>query len=258
MILAILQVRTSSSRLPNKVLLPVLDKPMLIRQIERIKKSKLIDKLVVATSIDISDNPIEKLCIDNHIEYFRGSLNDVLERFYDCAQKYKPEHIVRLTGDCPVIDPEILDKTIEYHLNNDFDYTSNGYEPVFPDGLDVEAFKYECLTKAQKEASLPSHREHVTQFIHTQKDIYKLGNYKETKNLSHLRWTVDEPEDFILITKIYEELYPQNPDFKMQDILDLLDKKPELTQINSKFERNEGLKKSIDKDKEFLKNKNVQ
>jgi glutamate-1-semialdehyde-2,1-aminomutase len=244
MILAILQARLSSSRLPGKVLKSILGKPMLLHQIERIKRSKLIDKIVIATSEDITDNPIEELCLNNNIEYFRGSLHDVLDRFYQTAKIYQPQHIVRLTGDCPLIDSNVIDKVIETHLNGNFDYTSNTLQPTFPDGLDVEIFTYHCLKEAWQHASLLSQREHVTPFIYENNSRYKIKNVRSDDDLSYLRWTVDEKLDFELVSKIYQGLYNKNTEFSYKDILQFLEKYPELKTYNTQFHRNEGLKKS--------------
>jgi len=254
MIHAILQARTSSTRLPGKVLKPILGHPMLSLQIERIQRSKKIDKLIVATSNDRSDNDIENLCINIQIPCFRGSLDDVLDRFYQTAMQYKPEHVVRLTGDCPLIDPEIIDKVINFFFECDFDYATNSMVPcTFPDGLDVEIFRFTVLEKAWHEAILPSHREHVTPFIRLHPEMFKVGYYKNEADLSHLRWTVDEPEDFEFVSQIYKELYPQKPTFITEDILELINRKPSLLEINSHVERNLGAKESAETDKLFLK-----
>jgi len=254
MILAILQARVSSSRLPNKVLKSILGKPMLLHQIKRIQNSKTIDQLVVATSVDASDNDIEQMCLDNNIEVFRGDLDNVLDRFYQCAKQYNPTHIVRLTGDCPLADWHIIDKTIQAHLDNDFDYTNNSLKPAFPDGLDVEVMTMKSLEIAWKKAKLPSEKEHVTYYINQRKEEFKIGHFHNSKDLLHLRWTVDEPEDFIFVEKVYDYLYHDNPIFLMDDVLELLNKQPELLKINNRFEANEGMKKSLKEDKEFLKN----
>ena len=254
MILAILQARTSSTRLPGKVLKPILGRPMLSLQIERIQRSKKIDKLIVATSNERSDNDIGNLCINIQIPCFRGSLDDVLDRFYQTATQYKPEHVVRLTGDCPLIDPEIIDKVINFYFEGDFDYATNSMDPyTFPDGLDVEVFRFTVLEKAWHEALLPSYREHVTPFIRQHPEMFKVGHYKNEVDLSHLRWTVDEPEDYEFVSQIYKELYPQNPTFITEDILELINRKPSLLEINSHVERNLGAKKSAEADKLFLK-----
>lgn len=255
MILAILQARVSSSRLPGKVLKPLLGVPMLLRQIERLQKSHKINKLLVATSTEPSDDLIVKLCEEHGIACFRGSLNDVLDRFYQAAHEVNPEHIVRLTADCPLTDPALIDDVIDFCLDGDYDYVSNSVEATFPDGLDVEVFRFYCLELAWREAILPSQREHVTPFIHQQPLQFNIGLYKSPIDLSHLRWTVDEPKDFELATKIYEALYPTNPSFSTQDILKLLDEHPELAYLNTSHERNEGLKKSLLADESFLKNR---
>jgi len=249
MILAILQARVSSTRLPGKVLKPILGKPMLELQIRRILQSKLINRLVIATSTDTTDDSIEQLCKQVGVSCFRGSLNDVLDRFYQAALLWSPEHIVRLTGDCPLIDPEIIDEVITFYLNGNYDYVSNTIEPTFPDGLDVEVFRFLVLKEAWQEAKLPSQREHVTLFIYQQSEKYRLGNYKNPIELSNHRWTVDEPEDFEFVSQIYKELYPINPNFRMADILNFLEKRPELMGLNKKFHRNEGLEKSLREEK---------
>ncbi|MDZ5632389.1 glycosyltransferase family protein [Janthinobacterium sp. GMG1] len=245
MILAILQARVSSSRLPGKVLKPLLGEPMLLRQIERLRDVRQIDHLLVATSRESSDDAIEALCLANNIACFRGDLNDVLERFHQAAQTFSPEHIVRLTADCPLTDPALIDEVIAFYLAGDYDYVSNCVEATYPDGLDVEIFRAPCLDDAWREARLPSQREHVTPFIHQQAQRYKVGVYRSARDLSHLRWTVDEPKDFELVSMIYEALYCENKCFSMQDVLSLLERRPELANWNTMHGRNEGLLKSL-------------
>lgn len=245
MILAILQARCSSSRLPGKVLKPILNKPMVFRQVERIKLSKKINKLVLATSNDVSDDGLAEKCKEFNIDCYRGSLNNVLERFYNAAKIYSADTIVRLTGDCPLIDAEIIDKVVEKYEQNNFDYVSNVDPPTFPDGLDVEVFSFDVLEQAYKKASLTSEIEHVTPYI---RNNFKKGHYENIIDLSNLRWTVDEPEDYELICKIYEELYSKNIRFKMQDILNFLKDNEELNKINNKIKRNEGFINSLKKD----------
>lgn len=248
MILAILQARVSSSRLPEKVLKQLLGVPMLLRQVERLNKSRKIDQLLVATSTEPSDDPIESLCKENNIACYRGGLNDVLDRFYQAAKLMKPEHVVRLTADCPLTDAKLIDDVIQFYLDGGFDYASNAVQATYPDGLDMEVFRYGCLERAWQEATLPSQREHVTPFIYQQPQLFKIGHYKNSSDLSHLRWTVDEPKDFELVTMIYEALYPKNPDFSTQDILQLLDQRPELEHWNTAHQRNEGYQKSLEAD----------
>lgn len=248
MILAILQARVSSSRLPGKVLMPLLGVPMLLREIERIGRASLIDQLLVATSNDASDDPISRLCRDNGILCYRGSLEDVLDRYYQAAKLSSPEHVVRLTGDCPLIDPEVIDQVARFYLDGAYDYASNTVTPTFPDGLDVEVFRFSCLEDAWREANLPSQHEHVTPFIHRQPERFKIGCFKQEPDLSRLRWTVDEAEDFEFVKQVYEALYRDNPAFVMDDVLHLLKSRPELLAINARFQRNEGYQKSLAKD----------
>lgn len=254
-VIALLQARTTSSRLPNKVLLPILGVPMILRQIERLQRADLINQVVVVTSTEVSDDGLAATCAENNILCFRGSLNDVLDRFYQAAKSIEPSHVIRLTADCPLADPELIDQVIQFYFDGDFDYVSNAIEPTYPDGLDAEIFNYNSLCLAWSEAKLPSEREHVTPFIREHSQRFKIGSYKGETDLSSLRWTVDEQRDFTLIEKIYSMLYPSNPAFSTKDILVLLKENPELLMMNVDIIRNEGLLKSFQHDKEFIKNK---
>ena len=252
MILAIIQARLSSSRLPRKVLKSILGKPMLLHQLERLQHSQIIDKLIVATSIEASDDSIEEMCVDNDIEVFRGSLYNVLDRFYQCSISYNPEHIVRLTGDCPLIDCEIVDQVIQYHLDEKSTYTSNCHPPTFPDGLDVEVFKFSALEEACRFAKLPSELEHVVPYIRNNLDLSDKRNFEFRVDLSTHRWTVDELNDLRFVKEVYAELYPKNKKFNMQSVLNLLKVKPYLKKINNHIVRNEGAFKSYEEDKRFI------
>jgi len=246
--LAILQARVSSSRLPGKVLLPILGEPTLFRQIERIRRATRIEQLVVATSTDPSDDILASECLTRGIGCFRGSLDDVLDRFYRAAVSFRPANIVRLTGDCPLADPELIDRVIEFHLQGGYDFVSNAIEPTFPDGLDSAVFRFELLEQAWQEARLPSEREHVTPFMRHHPERYKIGSYKGSPDRSYMRWTVDEPADFAFVCAIYERLYPAKADFGSEDIYRLLEDQPELLQLNGGIGRNEGLASSLQKD----------
>jgi glutamate-1-semialdehyde 2,1-aminomutase len=247
-VLAILQARVSSSRLPNKVMKTIINKPMLELQIERIKRAQLVNKLIVATSVNGDDDPLEGLCRRLGVGCFRGSLEDVLDRFHRAAAEYTPKYVVRLTGDCPLVDPEIIDYVIKYCIRGEYDYASNTLEPTYPDGLDVEVFKYAALETACREANLPSEREHVTPFIYNNLKHFNIGSIKAEKNLSHMRWTVDENEDLVFVKKIYEALYETKPEFNKDDILSIIEKNPEWIKINSVYSRNEGYKRSLEMD----------
>jgi spore coat polysaccharide biosynthesis protein SpsF len=247
----ILQARMNSSRLPGKVLMPILGQPMLALQVARLARVTQVDKLIIATSIEPSDDAIERLCNSLNITCFRGSLNNVLDRYYQASQLHPSEHIVRITGDCPLIDAQVVDHIILEHLTGGFDYTSNCEPPTFPDGLDVEVMRSSSLSFAWKNATKPSELEHVTPFIRNNNDIFTSTNFNHHSDLSHLRLTVDEPEDFDLINRIYNSLYPINSNFTLTDILTLMSKEPELIKINQQLTRNDGSTKSLIKDKEL-------
>lgn len=255
-VLAILQARASSTRLPGKVLKPLLGEPMLIRQLERVQRCRLIDKLVVATSVDSSDDALIDVLSKAGVANFRGSLDDVLERFYQAAKPYQPEHVVRLTGDCPLADPTLIDEAINAHLASGADYTSTALNPTYPDGLDVEVIRFAALERAWRESILPSEREHVTPYIYHHPELFRLKSVEQAENMSGLRWTVDEPADFVFVERVYAELYSINPSFAMNDVLALLKKRPEFMGINAQFERNDGLKKSLLADNKLLQNRN--
>lgn len=249
MILGVVQARVSSTRLPGKVLQPILGEPMLARQLERVCRAERIDALVVGTSADASDGPLEELCAALGVDCFRGSLEDVLDRFHAVAVRYGAEHIVRLTSDCPLADPAVVDAVVELHVEGGYDYTSNVTPPTFPDGLDVEVISAEALAVTWGEATLPSEREHVTPFVRKHPERFRLGNLVNAEDLSGLRWTVDEPEDLEFVRRVYEALYPRDPAFEMRDVLELLGLHPELQLINARFERNEGMKPSLEADR---------
>jgi spore coat polysaccharide biosynthesis protein SpsF len=247
-IIGILQARCSSTRLPGKVLRPIMGKPMLLQQIERLQRSKRLSNIVVATSDTVADDPLASLCLDHKIECYRGDLNDVLDRFYQAAVKYNALHIARLTGDCPLTDPAVIDYVIESYAESGVDYASNALEPSYPDGLDVEIFNIATLKQAWGKAQLPSEREHVTPYIHKHPNVFKLLSVKHTEDLSALRWTVDNPEDFAFVSRVYEALYPKDPNFNTADVLNLISTEPDLAGVNSHLVRNEGYQRSIAKD----------
>ncbi len=221
-LLAILQARMSSSRLPGKVLMPVLGEPMLWRQIERVRRSQKISKLIIATSTDPSDDPIEAFCAARGVDCFRGDLNRVLDRFYQAAVQYRPKNILRLTGDCPLSDPAVIDELVDFFNAGNYDYASNTIPHTYPDGLDAEIFTAKALAEAWRLAAVPYAWEHVTPYIYGNPQIFKLGSFAGKQDLSALRWTVDTKEDFERIRHIYEALYPENPFFGLQDILRFL------------------------------------
>jgi spore coat polysaccharide biosynthesis protein SpsF len=252
MTVAVLQARFSSTRLPGKVLKPLLGRPMLARQLERIGRAASIDRIVVATSTEASDDPIAGLCSEIGVGCYRGSLDDVLDRMYQAAAAVGSATVMRLTGDCPLADPAVLDDLNAYFLQGGYDYASNTIEPTFPDGLDAEVMRLECLEAAWREAVLPSEREHMTPFIYNHPERFRLGSFKREPDLSGLRWTVDEPSDFEFVSRIYEALYDGNPAFATSDVLRLLRDQPELELTNNGQERNEGYQASLQADQAFL------
>ena len=232
-VLCILQARVSSTRLPGKVLMPILGEPMLARQIERIARAERVDALTVATSDQPSDDGVAGLCERLGVDCYRGSLDDVLDRFYQAAQRSGPSHVMRLTGDCPLTDPAILDALVELHLAGDFDYSSNVEVRTYPVGLDAEIFRYELLGRAWREATSPYDREHVTPFMQQGGPGSRHGVLKDRIDRSNLRWTVDFAEDFAFVARVFEELYPSDPGFGAEDVHRLLLDHPEIAALNA-------------------------
>lgn len=244
--LCIIQVRYGSTRLPGKVLKKVKGLTLLEYEIRRVGRAKKIDKVVIATTINKADDEIEALSKKMGVDCFRGSEADVLDRYYRCSSQY-PEYknIIRITGDCPLIDPEIIDQVVDLFEKNDFDYASNVDPATFPDGLDVEVFKKSALEKAAQMAKLLSEREHVTQSIRKNPENKK-GNYRSEKDYSNYRLTVDEPKDFEVIEFIITK---SRPDASYLDYIALLNNNPLIREKNKHINRNEGLEKSLREDK---------
>ena len=193
--LAIIQARMGSSRLPNKVLKDLCGKPALWHVINRVKKSKLIDEIIIATTIEKQDLQIVKFCADNDIRVFVGSESDVLDRYYQAARLFKPDNVIRITSDCPLIDYEIIDLIIKKHIEENNDYTSNTLVDSFPDGLDCEIMKYSVLERAWENACLQSEREHVTLYI--KNGDFKKKNILCEEDRKNFRWTLDTEKDFL-------------------------------------------------------------
>jgi len=245
--LAIIQARMSSTRLPGKVLLPLSDKPVLEHVIQRVRNCKLVDKVVVATTVHDSDDIIEDWCKKNNFEYYRGSLEDVLDRFYKVASQFKAENILRITADCPVIDSGIIDEVIEKYHEGNFDFY--GLSGEFPDGLDCTMFSFKALEITWKNSKLQSEREHVGPYMVNHPELFAIGGYEKFKNLGHLRLTLDDPRDYQLLSTIFKKLYDIDNFFNHEMIINLLNESPELLKINSEIIRNEGYAKSILNDK---------
>jgi spore coat polysaccharide biosynthesis protein SpsF len=235
----IVQARMTSTRLPGKVMKPVLGKPLLQYQIERLQRVKLADETVIATTTNKTDEPIIDLCNTLSVAHFCGSEEDVLARYYDAATKHQADAVIRVTSDCPLIDPQVINQVIDYYLQNqsNYDYVSNSIKRTYPRGMDTEVFSFSVLQQAFLEATAPPDREHVTPFIHRQPERYHLGHVTYIEDCSHYRWTVDTPEDFELIQKIIQAVYPTQPSFTLEDCLRWLRKYPDWYFINSHIEQ---------------------
>jgi len=245
-VLAIIQARMCSTRLPGKVLRDIMGKPLLAHVIDRISKSKLVDNnIILATTSNPADNVIVNFANENHLDCFVGSEENVLDRFYQAAKRAGADIIVRITPDDPFKDPEVMDKIIQIMLDGDFDYVSNTIKPTYPEGLDIEVFSFETLEKAWENAKKPSEREHVTPYIWNRPDTFKLCNVENDVDLSPMRWTIDTNNDLEFTKAVYERLYVPGKTFLMRDILTLLNDRPELQKINAGIERSAGYKKSL-------------
>ena len=238
-VVAIVQARMSSTRLPRKVMATICGKPVLLHIIDRLKECKLLDDIVIATTVnnidDIIFNAVKNY--DKSIGLFRGSEENVLERYYLAAKKFNVDVVVRVTSDDPLIDPTVVDDLISEFLMNSCDYVSNSLNRTFPLGLDAEVFSFDALERAHQNASQDYEREHVTPYIIENPDKFKLLNVSNNIDLSHLRWTLDTKEDFEFIDAVYQRIYPEKQMFFMDDVLDLLDKEPGLIDINKHIEQ---------------------
>ena len=243
-----------SSRLPNKVLMKVNgEQTVLEHVIKQLSFCKSISKIIVATTNLKQDDVIEELVKKLEIDVFRGDSSDVLDRYYQCAKKFNLDNIVRITSDCPLIDPEIVDKVIRKYEIEKFDYVTNTLIRTFPIGLDAEIFSFDVLEKTWKNAILPSEREHVTPFIRNKKMDFSVGNIEHEEDLSKIRVGLDRKEDYELIKIIVNE-FEKRP-ILLQDIIKLFENKPELMRINEEIQHDEGMKKSLELDIDFSKKK---
>jgi spore coat polysaccharide biosynthesis protein SpsF len=246
---ALIQARMSSSRLPGKVLRDIAGQPMLLRVVHRARQAKSLDLTAVITSEGADDDVIEGLCTENNVACFRGSLDDVLDRYYRAAIHFQADAVVRLTADCPLLDPKIVDKVVHTFQHGGFDYVSNALECTYPDGLDTEIFRFAALERAWKGARLRSEREHVTAYMYNHPELFRVGSVTQAEDLSALRWTVDTSRDLEFVRTVYS-FFPDG-DFGMTDILRVMREHPELTEINADQRRNEGYQKSLQEDGEF-------
>jgi spore coat polysaccharide biosynthesis protein SpsF len=229
-----------STRLPGKVLLPLADKPLILRMHERVAFSKYAGEIVIAITEDETDNQLLKLCQQNNLNVFRGHSLDLLDRHYMASKKFNAEVVIKIPSDCPLIDPEIIDKVILYYINNKekFDFVSNLHPQTYPDGNDVEIMSFETLENVWINARKDFEREHTTPYIWENPDKFRIGNVIWETGLDYSmthRFTIDYKEDYRLIKRVYDELYQVNNKFSLDDILKLLEKKPKIKQINEMY-----------------------
>lgn len=228
---AIVQARMGSTRLPGKVLKEVLSRPLLSYQIERMKQIKLLDEIIIATTPN-QNEPIIELCQKEGVKFFVGSEENVLQRYYKAAKQSDADIVVRITSDCPIIDPDIVNEIIFMYKKGTYDYVSNTIERTFPRGMDAEVFSFSALERAYNEAQLEYEKEHVTPYLYLDPNKFKNGKFIQKKDMNEIRLTVDTPEDFQVIKNILEALYPIKPEFRLQDILNILKENPEWLEIN--------------------------
>ena len=246
--LALIQARSGSTRLPGKVLLMLEGSTVLEHVIERVCAVKTVDEAIVVTTLSFDDLPILRLCAEIGTRVCTGSEFDVLDRFYQCCKIVRPQNIVRITADCPLLDPAVIDKVIGEHDRCGSDYTSNVLVETYPDGEDVEVFTFQSLEKAWKEAQLASEREHVTPYIRNHPELFRLASVENDCDLSRKRWTLDTDKDYVFISNIYSRLFLKKRLFGMIDVLELLEKEPELERVNRNIRRNEGYEQALKQD----------
>lgn len=243
-VVAIIQARMGSSRLPGKSLAEIEKRPMLWHVIRRVKRATLVDRVVVATSVAPADDAIENVCRENGVPCHRGSENDVLDRFYHAARAEKAAQVVRITADCPLIDPEVIDRVVRRFQRGDLDYASNAMVRSYPDGLDTEICSFSALERAWHESSKPSEREHVTPYLRSGK--FRTANVENDSSFlhQHYRWTVDEMADLDFIREVYKA-FQEKEHFGMKDVFELIEKNPGLQRMNSEIVSNRGYYKSL-------------
>ena len=246
MIHAIIQARMGSTRLPGKVLLPLGEKTILEHVVERTRKASSIHEVIVVTSNLPEDLAIVDLCKKKSIAVYQGSSEDVLDRYYQCAQSFGIQTICRITGDCPLVESSLIDRAAMYC--KEYEYISTAYPcATFPDGLDVEILTFNALERAWKEARLASEREHVTPYIWKNPSLFKIFTLKSSTDISKYRFTIDHMRDYVFLKKIFEYVKPLSVD----SIIDFLKKNPAIMEINHQIERNEGYEKSLINDHEI-------
>ena len=236
-VVLVVQARMSSTRLPGKVLKRVMGRPLLAFELERLRDVARVTARVVATTSNGADDAIVRLAATEGFLVVRGSELDVLDRFSQAATSTEADVVVRVTADCPLIDPDVVDAVIGRYLAGGADYVSNTLDRTYPRGLDVEAVSAAALQIATSEARTTAQREHVTPYLYENPDRFRIVQVRQQDDLSQERWTVDVPEDFELVRRILEELYPARPRFRMRDVVALLDANPAWRAINQRVDQ---------------------
>ena len=233
----VIEARMGSTRLPGKVLAPIMERPMLSFLLERVKRAKTIDEIVVATTTKAADDKIEGLAKEEGVKVFRGSEEDVLQRVTLAAQELRADAVVRLTADCPLVDWRIVDRLVKIYQQGNYDYISNVIERSFPLGFDIEVFSFKKLQEIEKTATEKVYREHPPYYFYAHPSKFRLKNWKAQgkMNWPDLRVTLDTKEDYLVLTKIFEELYPKNSDFSAEEVVSLMRLHPEWAAINSQI-----------------------
>jgi spore coat polysaccharide biosynthesis protein SpsF (cytidylyltransferase family) len=244
----IIQARLGSKRLPRKSIAKIKNKPLIWYVIHRAKRVNGIKKIILATTKKKEDKVLVNIAKKSKVESFIGENNDVLDRYYKCALAYNADPIIRVTGDCPLLDPILISKMLRFYSKHNYDYVSNVLKPTYPDGLDVEIFSFNTLERIWKKAKLKSEREHVTSYIRNNLNEFRIFDYVNDKDLSSYRWTVDEKRDLEFVRKIYSLMHPKKY-FTTNEILKVIMKNPKIQAINAGISRNEGYFKSLKKDK---------
>lgn len=236
---ATIEARMTSSRLPGKVLMESCGKPLLELMIERIRRSSLVDDIVVATTVNLEDDPIVKVCEKINCKYYRGSEEDVLLRVVEAADSIKTDLIIELTGDCPCIDWRHIDYLINFYMNNDYDFVANNTQKSFPDGFDVRIFSLKLLKKLEKASTDPKDREHVSIYFPNHPEQFTCYNWiaESDEYRPEYEVTLDEIGDYELINQIFMELYPMNKDFSCKDVVRFLDMHSGLLQYTKNIQR---------------------
>lgn len=247
----IIQSRMGSERLPKKVLMHLAGKPVLEHVLRRCQHAQMVDRVIVATTVDIQDLAIVNFVSGLGVSVLSGSVNDVLDRYYQSARLFELQHIVRITADCPMIDPDIIDRVVSEYFEAGADYATNTLKETYPDGEDVEVFSFDVLRKAWQEAQMLSEREHVTPYIR-KSDVFKKASVLCDRDYSSLRWTLDEPRDYEKISAVFDVLYQKDPFFHMDDVLHFFAEHPQIDKLNMGIGRNEGYRKTLANDRKVI------